>query len=225
MRYVKTIRLLYRLTPGSLWCAWQSHSTDPTNQSAAKYTCSKQFAFTSWSLPSICINQNHFVMFQVTHQHLRSQQSHYVLLQTSVVGDKDIVIKLCCCNKHRAINQKCISTGELKLWVKHNTTVWHSLWKWTSGFQGRTLRKKKYFVLTFSTVIISSLTTQQLKLLCMVDTQSLTELFGTSYNTHLTFPWIVDLKCSYPCSLVAKTLFSCVVGIINLGCITLSSAR
>lgn len=118
MHYVKTIRLLYRLTPGSLWCAWQRHSTDPTNQSAAKYTCSKQFAFTSWSLPSICINQNHFVMFQVTHQHLRSQQSHYVVL--AVVGDKDIVIKLCCCNKHWAINQKCISRGELKLWGKHN---------------------------------------------------------------------------------------------------------
>lgn len=113
IRYVKTIRLLYRLTPGSLWCAWQSHSTDPTDQSAAKYRCSKHLAITRRSMPSICINQNRFVKFQVTHQHLSSQQSHYVLL--AVVRDKDIVIKLCCCNKHRAINQKCISTGEIKL--------------------------------------------------------------------------------------------------------------
>lgn len=112
IHYVKTIRLLYRLTPGSLWCAWQSHRTDPTNQSAPKYRCSKHLAITRWSLQRIYINQNCLVKLQVTHQHLRSPESHYVVL--AVVEDKDIVIKLCCCNKHRAINQKCFSTGKIK---------------------------------------------------------------------------------------------------------------
>ena len=136
IHHVKTIRLLYRLTPGSLWCAWQSHRTDPTNQSAQKYRCSKHLAITRWSLQRIYINQNCFVKFQVTHQHLRSPQSHYVVL--AVVEDKDIVIKSCCCNKHRAINQKYFSTGKIKQGKalrEHNTTLWLSFWKWTSGLE------------------------------------------------------------------------------------------
>lgn len=142
--YVKTIRLLYRLTSGSLWCAWQSHNTDPTNQSAPEYRCSKHFAITSWSLPSIYMNQNTFVKFQVTHQ-----QSHYVLLVA--VGDKGIVMKLCWCNKHRAINQKFISMYEIQLWGKHwGSTTWlrHSFWKWTSGLEGKTVRKNMLIFFT-----------------------------------------------------------------------------
>lgn len=137
IRYVKTNKLLYRLTSGSLWCAWQRHSTNPTNQSAPKYRCSKHFAITRWSLPPICINHNPFVKFQFTHKHLRSQKSHYVLL--AVVGDKDIVIELCWCKRREAINQRCISMEEIKLWGKYcrSTTLQcgihseseHLIWK------------------------------------------------------------------------------------------------
>lgn len=68
IRYVKTIRLLYRFTPGSLWCAWQRHSANPTK---SKYRCSKHIL---WSQDEAC---HAFALikppkFQLAHQHLSS---------------------------------------------------------------------------------------------------------------------------------------------------------
>ena len=121
-------------------------------------------------------------------QHLRSQWSHYVVL--TVVRDKDIVIKLWCCNKYQAINQKCFTTENIKLLGKHNSAVWHSFWRWTSGLEGRALVKK---------IIVECWTFPQLSFF-------LNELPSTSY-ARLGFAWVVDLKCSYLPLRVAKTCF------------------
>lgn len=130
---VKTIGLLCVLSSGSLWCAWQkpqhrsSQSITPKNTDVAKH-----LAITRRSLPPICMNQNTFLKTQATLQLLRFQQSHYVVL--AAVGDKDIVIKLCCCSKHGAVNQKCISMDGSAEWLAGART---------SGLEGKTVRGEK----------------------------------------------------------------------------------